>query len=128
MTLRHNIKTRQGDSWTSPTWAVILPGGLGVNLADWVITAQARWHRDDDEQPVISYDQYSSSSQVAVGTASVTLSNGTTVTTSTVQLSHDSFTVLPVFAGFWDCQITKAQNTFTIAEGSYRVIGDVTRL
>lgn len=124
MTLRHDIKIRQGDSWTSPTWAVVMPGGLGVDLTDgWTVRAQAQTSRASTEAVyVYSVDN----GGVDLGQAEVTLSNGAVITTSTVELHHPGTTDLPVFVGPWDCDIRKGDETYTIAEGTYRVIRDVT--
>ena len=124
MTLRHDIKVRRGDAWTSPTWAVIMPGGLGVDLTDgWDIQATVRLRRNSTE---VIWLYAIGNGGVRLGQATVTLSDGTAVTTSTVELHHDNGVDMPLFVGPWDCQITKDEDTFTIAEGTFRVVGDVT--
>lgn len=121
MTLRHDIKTRLGDSWSSPTWAVILPGGLGVDLTDgWTVTASVL--RERQGAVVHTYD--ASTNGVALGSATVTLSNGATVTTSTVELRHTGAQTddWPVFVGPWDCEIANGVDRYTIVGGSFRTV------
>lgn len=126
MTLRHDIKTRLGDSWSSPTWAVILPGGLGVDLtADWTLRASVRRHTRDGGAIVHTW---TTPAGLALGQAQVTLSTGAVVTTSTVALRHtgtDS-TAWPVFVGPWDFEISKGDEDYTIAAGTFRTCAEVT--
>lgn len=124
MTLRHDIKTRLGDSWTSPTWAILLPGGVGIDLTGgWTVRAEVHASRKTDT----SLHTYTvDDGGVVLGTATVTLSDGTEVETSTVVLQHDDSIELPVFVGPWDCQIQKGTQTYTIAAGSYRTVAQVT--
>lgn len=122
MTLRHDIKTIVGDSWSSPTWAVILPGGYGVDLtAGWTVRAQVRQRSVED--PVHTYVVPTG---ITIGSAEVTLSDGTEVTTSTVELHHDATADFPVLVGKWDCEISKNAEAYTIAAGSFRTTSDVT--
>lgn len=126
MTLRHDIKVRVGDTWSSPTWAVLLPGGLGVDLTDgWTLRASVRRHRADGGAEV---HEWSAPDGLILGQAEVTLSSGSTVTTSTVALRHtgaDS-TDWPIFVGPWDFEIAKGEDDFTIAAGSFRTTREVT--
>lgn len=124
MTLRHDIKARQGDSWTSQIWAVILPGGLGVDLVDgWTVEGTIREKRGGE----IVYS-YTLDEGVQLGQAEVPLSNGTKVTTSTVELHHSGLTsgTWPLFIGPWDCEIRKDDEVYTIVAGTFRLIGQVT--
>lgn len=127
MTLRLDIKTRVGDSWTSPLWAVLLPGGLGVDLTDgWTVRASVRRHPRDGGATVHTWEPPDG---VVLGQAEVTLANGTTVTTSTVQLRHtgQASELWPLFVGPWDFEIEKGPDDYTIAEGTFRTIAEVTR-
>lgn len=127
MTLRHDIKVRVGDTWTSPTWAVLLPGGLGVDLADgWTLKASVRQHRDDGGTEVHAWTK--TDDGVIVGQAEVTLASGTTVTTSTVALRHSGTesAVWPIFVGPWDFEIAKGDEDYTIAGGTFRTVREVT--
>lgn len=122
MTLLHDIKVRVGDTWSSPTWAVLLPGGYGVDLTDgWAMKASVRLHRLDGGNEVFVWDE------ILLGQADVTLANGTTVTTSTVSFRHtgaDS-TTWPIFVGRWDFEISKADEDYTIASGTFRTVREV---
>lgn len=126
VTLRHDIKVRVGDTWGSPTWAILLPGGLGVDLADgWTCKASVRRHRVDGGALV---HEWVEPDGMILGQAEVTLSTGTTVTTSTVSLRHtgDESADWPVFVGPWDFEIRKGVDDFTIAGGIFRTIREVT--
>lgn len=126
MTLLHDIKVRVGDTWHSPTWAVLLPGGLGVDLTDgWALKASVRRHRADGADQVHEWVQPGG---LTLGQADVTLSTGTTVTTSTVSLRHTGAesTSWPIFVGRWDFEISKGEDDFTIAAGTFRTIREVT--
>lgn len=127
MTLRHDIKVRLGDTWSSPTWAVLLPGGVGVDLTDgWTLKASARRHRDDGGAIVHSWTD--ASNGVLLGQAEVTLSTGPTVTTSTVKLYHTGSQSAgwPVFVGPWDFEIARDADDYTIAAGTFRTTREVT--
>lgn len=127
MTLRHDIKVRIGDSWSSPTWAVLLPGGVGVDLNDgWTCKASVRRHRDYGGFTVHTWSNVAGS--VILGEAEVTLASGEQVTTSTVALHHtgSASSGWPVFVGEWDFEISKADEDYTIAGGSFRTIAEVT--
>lgn len=126
MTLRHDIKVRVGDTWSSPTWAVLLPGGLGVDLADgWTMRASVRRHRADGGAEV---HEWAAPDGLIVGQADVTLSTGTTVTTSTVALHHTGTesATWPIFVGPWDFEIRKEDDDFTIAGATFRTVSEVT--
>lgn len=119
MTLRHDIKTRIGDSFTSPEWAIILPGGTGITLSDgWTVSASLRRHTRDGGATVHTY----SGAAVTTGTTTVTMADGTQVTTSTVQLHHTATESKdwPAFVGPWDFQISKGDEDYTIAAGTVR--------
>lgn len=126
MTLRHDIKVRVGDTWNSPTWAVLLPGGLGVDLTDgWTLKASVRRHRGDGGAQV---HQWIEPDGVILGQAEVTLATGTTVVTSTVELRHTGAESdeWPIFVGPWDFEIAKDDDDFTIAGGTFRTVNEVT--
>jgi hypothetical protein len=126
VTLLHDIKVRVGDTWTSPTWAVLLPGGFGVDLNDgWELKASVRRHRADGGAQV---HQWVEPEGIVLGQAEVTLANGTTVTTSTVALHHTGTESegWPIFVGPWDFEISKATDDYTIAGGTFRTIREVT--
>lgn len=126
MTLRHDIKVRVGDTWSSPTWAVLLPGGLGVDLTDgWTLKASVRRHRADGGAQV---HEWAAPDGLVLGQAEVSLANGETVTTSTVALHHtgDDSTAWPVFVGPWDFEIRKGAEDYTIAGGTFRTVREVT--
>ena len=127
MTLRHDIKVRVGDSWSSPTWAILLPGGFGVDLTDdWRTVASVRHHVRDGGDTVHIWEEPDG---VTIGQADVTLSSGTEVTTSTIRLHHTgSISELwPAFVGHWDIEISKGDDDFTVAAGTFRAITEVTQ-
>jgi hypothetical protein len=122
VTLRHDIKVRVGDTWGSPTWAVIMPGGVGVDLANgWSMRASVRREPRDGSTTVYTYQ---APIGITLGTTAVTLANGTTVTTSTVALRHTGAVSQewPIFVGRWDFEISKGGEDYTIAAGSIRTI------
>lgn len=87
--LRIDWTYRVGDTWSSEILAVIVDGEA-VQLDDgpdtdpgWVVLAQARF----GAQVIASWS--TADGTVALGTADVQLEDGTTITTSTVQLNHD---------------------------------------
>lgn len=126
MTLRHDIKVRVGDTWTSPTWAVLLPGGIGVDLTDgWTCRASVRRHRADGGALVY---EWAEPDGIVIGEAEVTLSTGTVVTTSTVVIAHtgDDSEDWPIFVGPWDFEISKNVDDYTIAGGTFRTVTEVT--
>lgn len=123
MTLRHNVKTYVGDSWASPVWAIVLPGGVGVNLdEEWTVAGSIKL-RDGN-----LIWNYLPPDGITLGQANVTLSDGRQVQTSTVQLKHSGQTSasFPITVGVWDCQITKGQQNYTIVTGSFRTVRGVT--
>lgn len=122
MTLRHDMRVRIGDSWTSPTWAVVMPGGLGVTLdGTWTVRAQARRHARDGGALVYTW---STPGGITIGTTTVKLASGTTITTSSVQLRHDgaASAAWPPFVGPWEFTIAKGADTYAIAEGALRTV------
>lgn len=122
VTLRHDIKVRVGDTWGSPTWAVIMPGGVGVDLTNgWAMQASVRREPRDGSTTVYTYQ---APIGITLGTTDVTLANGTTVTTSTVALRHTGVVSQewPIFVGRWDFEISKGDEDYTIAAGSIRTI------
>lgn len=124
MTLRHDMKVRVGESWTSPTWAVVMPGGVGVTLdGTWTVLAQARRHPRDGGALVYTW---TTPGGITIGSAAVKLASGTTITTSTVQLRHDgaASTAWPLFVGPWEFTIAKGTDTYAIAEGTVRAVKD----
>lgn len=127
VTLRHDIKVRVGDTWGSPTWAVLLPGGVGVDLTDgWTLKASVRRHRADGGATVHTWE---APDGVILGQAEVTLSTGEEVTTSTVELHHDGDESedWPIFVGPWDFEISKNAADYTIAAGTFRTVREVTQ-
>lgn len=127
MTLRHDIKVRIGDTWTGPTWAILLPGGVGIDLTDgWTCRASVRRHRDDGGTTIHTWSD--SDDGVLVGEAVVTLSSGAEVVTSTVALHHtgDVSSGWPIFVGPWDFELARGDEDYTIAGGTFRTIAEVT--
>ena len=126
MTLLKDIKVRVGDTWSSPTWAVLLPGGFGVDLTDgWTLKASVRRHRADGGAEV---HEWAAPDGLILGQAEVTLANGTEVTTSTVALHHTGAESAgwPIFVGPWDFEISKGDDDYTIAGGTFRAFREVT--
>lgn len=123
MTLRHNVKTTAGDSWASPVWAVVLPGGVGVDLDDDWQVAGSLTRRDGN-----LVWNYLPPDGITLGRATITLSDGRQIQTSTVQLTHSgqASNSFPISVGSWDCQISKGQQTYTIVSGSFRTTRGVT--
>lgn len=121
-----------GDSWAAPeAWAVLL-NDLAVDLASggWVVTAHARAEPAD---PTVLVEWSTGNGRILLEDASVTLSTGAVVTTSTVRLRHSaaaSATWAP-FAGGFDCQIQRGPvddpERYTIASGTVRARRDTTR-
>lgn len=72
-----------GDSWESPRWAVAIDG-QPVTLGDWFVRAQARQNSEADA--VVLEWTSDDPDRVVIGSAQVQLADGTTITTSTVQL------------------------------------------
>lgn len=125
MTLRHDFKIRVGDTWSSPVWAVLLPGGLGVDLTDgWDVRASVRRHPLDGGAEVYAWQD----AGIILGQAEVTLADGTEVTTSTVQLHHsgEDSEGWPLFVGPYDFEIRKGSDDYTIAAGTVRAVAEVT--
>lgn len=126
VTLRRDFKVRVGDTWGSPTWAVLLPGGYGVDLADgWTMTASVKRNRCDGGEVV---HVWAEPNGIWLGQAEVTLADGTVITTSTVALYHTGAESeeWPIFVGRWDFEIAKGDADYTIAAGSFRTIREVT--
>lgn len=124
MTLRHNVKSYTGNSWTSPTWAVILPGGVGVSLDDeWEVSGSFK-QRDGN-----LVHNYLTPDGITLGRANVTLSDGSVVATSTVQLQHSAqaSSAFPITVGTWGCEIRKGQQAYTIVRGSFRMVRGVSQ-
>lgn len=124
MTLRHDVKTFLGDSWSSPPWAVVLPGGVGVDLTNgWSVEAT---FRKRDGSIVHTYEV---SEGITLGQADVRLAEGEPFTTSTVTLHHtgNDSANWPALVGTWDCEIRNGGQVYTIARGTMRTVGDVTR-
>jgi len=127
VTLLHDIKVRVGDTWSSPTWAILLPGGFGVDLADgWEVKASVKRHRAEGGAEVYVWSE--DEDGVTLGQVEVTLTNGTTVTTSTMKLRHagEASEDWPIFVGRWDIEISKGVEDYTVAAGTFRTIREVT--
>lgn len=124
--LRVDLGFLLGDTWSGPAWAVVRDGAA-VDLADgWAVRAQAR-RRPEDEAVLMEWS--TANGRVVLGSASVTLSDGTTLATSTVQLAHTAAAAaaLPPFVGRYDCEISRDGTTYTITEGQVTASRDVSR-
>ncbi len=122
------IAFRVGDTWIGPAWGVIVDG-VAVNLASgWTVRAQARQR---PEHPDVLMEWSIAAGRVLLGSATVPRPDGSTLTVSTVRLTHTaaSSAVLVPFVGRYDCEIVETATgiTHTIAAGTVRAERDVTR-
>ncbi len=119
---------RVGDTWTGPAWGVIVDGTAVDLSVGWTVRAQAR-HRPDHADVLMEWS--TGSGRVLLGTATVPRPDGTTLTVSTVRLTHTaaSSAALTPFVGHYDCEIvqTSTGKTHTITAGTVRAERDVTR-
>lgn len=122
------ITFRVGDTWVGPAWGVIVDG-IAVDLAaGWTVRAQARRR---PEHPDVLMEWSTALGRVLLGTAVVTRADGSTVTTSTIRLTHtaSAAAALQPFGGHYDCEIVQTATgvTHTIAAGTVHAVRDVTR-
>lgn len=121
MTLRHDIRHRRGDSFASKSYAVLINGASVPDLESWTIKAQVR--REDD-----SLIHEWTGDQVIVGT--VTLDrDGIEVETDIIRLetAGADTDAWPIAVGAWELQISKGAAVYTLVDGSFRIVRDVTR-
>lgn len=125
-TLRSDLTFRVGDTFTGPVWAVVV-AGAPVDLADgWTVRAQTRLRPGD---PTVLMEWSTANGRVLLGSATVPRSDGSSITTSTVQLTHPAAaaSALVPFVGRYDCEITDGTRTHTITDGTVVATRDVTR-
>lgn len=123
MTLRHDIRHRRGDSFTSKNYAVLINGAGVPNLETWTVKAQIR-RSFDDSVPVHDF----TGSEVIVDTIDLT-QDGVPVTTDFIRLEVPgaSTQAWPITVAEWELQIAKAGEVHTLVEGTFRIVRDVTR-
>lgn len=119
---------RIGDTWVGPAWGVVVDG-VAVDLSvGWTVRAQARRRPAD---PDVLMEWSTATGRVRLGTATVARPGGTTLTVSTVALTHTAAVsaALVPFAGQYDVEIveTATGKTHTIVAGTVRAERDVTR-
>lgn len=121
-----------GDSWESPRWAVAI-NGAATDLSVWHIRAQVR-RSPDDTHALISWTV--DGGGIRLGSAEVKLSDGSVLTTGTVQLvlRPADWAGLPRrWDGVVDVELssdtsaTPAERRTIVSARRFRIVGDVAR-
>lgn len=119
---------RVGDTWVGPAWGVIVNGAAPNLSVGWTVRAQARRR---PISPDVLMEWSTANSRIQLGTATVPRPDGTTLTVSTVALTHTAVASAAItpFSGHYDVEIveTATGKTYTIVEGTVRAEQDVTR-
>lgn len=123
MTLRQDIRHRRGDSFTSNNFAVLINGAGVPDLEDWTKKAQIR-RTFDDSPPIHDF----TGDQIVVGTVVLDV-DGVDVTTDYIRLELPGANsqAWPITVAEWELQITKGDDQYTLVNGTFRVVRDVTR-
>lgn len=130
MTTSYDLTIRQGDTWRSPRWALVI-GDQAIDLTnEWTIEAQARAY----PQARAVLWSWSTGDGIELGTAQFTVDE-VPVTGSTVRLhlTAEQSSTLDVFAGVWDLEVNHptfdngAPYRKTIVSGRIRIVAEVTQ-
>lgn len=127
------LTVRRGDTYLSPTWAIVLDSESVDLTAGWTVRAQAR---DKDGTVVVDFGEATDGTDVLLGTAGVTI-GAATVTTSTIRLYLSptaTAALTPRTSLLFDIEIENATYgpladlyRATVVSDSLAVVGDVTR-
>lgn len=123
MTLRHDIRHRRGDSFVSNNYAVLINGAGVPDLETWTKKAQIR-RSFDDPLPIHNF----TGAEIVVGSVVLDV-NGVDTTTDYIRLELPGADTQswPIVVAEWELQITKGNDQYTLVEGTFRIVRDVTR-
>jgi hypothetical protein len=123
MTLRHDIRHRRGDTFVSKNYAVLINGAGVTDLDDYTVKCQIR--TSFDATPAI-HDF--TGAEIVIDSVDLNV-GGTTITTNYIRLELDGAVTQtwPIIVAEWELQISHAGTVYTLVEGTFRIVRDVTR-